>query len=311
MKMGRIPMLIGVLVVLALLTVALSACSVSWASPGQQGGVDLERYNALKDQVEDLRQQGRDVSRLDQIIADIDMWIAQDKVAEANLRLSDLESDLNNFDLLPTPARPPELVLPPASIYSPAPESGDTVLFETGFADPNTLTAWTGSFLQPDPGNMAEWKAQAGALCLDMGAGGMAWVGMIDVASGSWTDYVYSVDIYPLNTLEVGAIVRYQDGAFYRFRFLSGEYQGIPTRLLERVEGDEVTVLATAEGPGYDYMQWYNVQIVVNGSQIVVYLNGQDILQAMDGTLAAGQVGVYGLSNGNACFDNVRVTTVR
>lgn len=311
MKMGRILRYVGVLAAVVLLAVTLSACAVSWASPGQQDGVDLERYEALKAQVEELRQQGRDVSRLDQIIADIDMWIAQDKVAEANLRISDLESDLNNFDLLPTPNRPPELVLPPASVYSPAPESGDTVLLEEDFADPNTLDTWVWSFLQPDPGNMATWKAKAGALCLDMGAGGLTWVGMIDVASGSWTDLVYSVDIYPLNTLEVGAIVRYQDGAFYRFRFLSGEYQDIPTRLLERVEGDKVTVLATAEGPGYDYEEWYNVQIVVSGPQITVYLNGQNILQATDSSLDAGQVGVYGLSNGNACFDNVRVTTVR
>jgi len=311
MKMGRVLALVGVMAVVAALVVVLSGCAASAASPAPQGTVDLERYGALKARVEDLRAQGRDVSRLDQIVADIDMWIDQGKVAEANLRISDLESDLNNFDLLPTPNRPAGLVLPPAPAYEAVAEAGDTVLFQADFADPNVESAWTWSFLQQDPGNMATWKGQAGALCLDMGAGGMSWVGMIDVAGEAWADYVYSVDIYPLNTLEVGAIFRYQEGAFYRFRFLSGEYQDIPTRVLERVEGDQVTVLATAAGPGYDYDQWYNVQIVVSGSQLRVYLNGQLIIEAADGGLAKGQVGMYGLSNGNACFDNARVTTVR
>jgi len=48
MKMGRILRYVGVLAAVVLLAVTLSACAVSWASPGQQDGVDLERYEALK-----------------------------------------------------------------------------------------------------------------------------------------------------------------------------------------------------------------------------------------------------------------------
>jgi hypothetical protein len=311
MKMGRILVFVGLILVVALVVVFVFIDNPLRASPGLQGGVDIEHYNALKSQVEDLRKQGRDVSRLDQTIADIDYWIAQGKVSEANLRLLDLESDLNNFDNVPTPNRPAELVLPPAPAYDPAPETGGTVLFQDGFASPDALAAWQGSFLQQDPGNMATWVQKANALCLDMGAGGLSWVGLVDIAGESWDNYVYSVDIYPLGSLEVGAIVRYGNSSFYRFRFLSGEYKGVPTRLLERVDGDKVTVLAQAEGAGYATEQWYNVQVSVVGSQITVYLDGQPILQATDSGLTQGQVGVYGLSNGNACFDNVRVSSSR
>lgn len=307
-KTARVLVFVSLVVVVVLVLVAWNPLR---ASPGRQDGVDLERYNTLKSRVEELRSQGRDVSRLDQVIADIDAWIAQGKVAEANLRITDLESDLDIFDTALQATYPPEAALPPAPAYLPAPQSSGTVLFQEDFSSPDALAAWQGSFLQVDPGNMASWRLHQAALQLYLGAGGMQWVGMIDVAGQDWTDSVLSVDVFPRGSLEVGAIVRYQNGAFYRFRFLSGEYKGVPTRLLERVEGDKVTVLAQAEGPGYDYERWYNIQVAAVGSQLTVYLDGQSILQATDGQLTQGKAGVYGLSNGDAFFDNVRVTSAR
>ncbi|MGC8959181.1 MAG: hypothetical protein ACP5OO_05265 [Chloroflexia bacterium] len=281
------------------------------ATPVQQGEIDYERFATLKGRVNELRQQGYDVSSLERIVADVEYWIAQGKVFEANLRINDLEADLNdprNWGALPTP---PEVVLPPAPSAAPIPEAGATILFQEDFASPSALDVWQNLSLPPDPGNTAHWEVRQNALYLNMGAGSMQMVGMMNLVGDNWEDYVYSVDIYPLGNQEIGAVVRYQDGNFYRFRFLSWEHTRGPTRFLERVEKGQTTVLVAAEGPGYQYQRWYNVQIAVSGTRIAVYLDGQPVLQAEDDRLGRGQVGVFALSLGDVYFDNVRVSTVR
>lgn len=281
------------------------------ATPVQQGGIDYERFATLKARVDELRRQGYDVSSLEVIVSDVEHWIAQGKAFEANLRIGDLESDLSdprNWGARPSP---PPILLPPSPSTAPIPEAGTTILFQEDFSSPDTLNAWRSLFLPPDPSNMARWEVRQNALYLNMGAGSMQIVGMVNLVGEDWENYVYSVDIYPLGNQEIGVVFRYQDGRFYRFRFLSWEHTRGPTRLLERVENGQATVLAASEGPGYQYQQWYNVQIAVNGPRIAVYLDGQPILQAEDGRITRGQVGVFALSLGDVYFDNVRVRTVR
>lgn len=282
------------------------------AAPGQQGEeIDREQYAQLKGQVEDLRAQGHDVAHLEAIIADIDRWIAQDRVAEANLRIQDLEQALENLEQESPPTYRPEGPLPPAPSYAAIPQAGPEVLFAEDFSGDNVLSTWQSTFLQSAPGNMATWQQRQEALFLNMGAGGMQIVGTVAFAGEAWEDYVYSVDIFPTGNLEVGAIWHYQEKDFYRFRFLNYEHGDEGTRLLERVVGDEVTVLARADGPGYQPGQWYNVQIATQGGQIDVYLDGQPILEASDDALTGGKIGVYALSLGDVYFDNIQVTTVR
>ncbi len=311
LKTGRVVVFVALVAVVAVVLGVVLVGSPLRASPGRQEGIDLERYAALKSRVEALRQQGRDVSRLDRTITDIEYWIAQGKVDEANLRISDLESDVDNFDTLPPPIYATERSLPPAPAYAPAPESGGTVLLQEDFSGAGALAAWESRFLLEEPGNMATWALHLGALRLKLGGGGMQWVGMVDTVGQDWGDYVYSVDMLSYGAQEIGAVVRYGDGGFYRFRFLSEEHKGIPTRLLELVQGDQVVVLAQADGPGFDFMRWYNVQFVVRGNELVVYLDGQLLFKAADGALPRGKVGVYGLASGDAYFDNVRVISVR
>lgn len=311
LKLGRIVVFVVLVAVAAVVLGVVLAGNPLRASPGQQEGIDLERYAALKSRVEALRQQGRDVSRLDRTIADIDYWIAQGKVAEANLRISDLESDVNNFDTLPPPVYPTERSLPPVPVYAPAPESGGTVLLQEDFSGAGALAAWESKFLLEDPGNMATWALHLGALRLRLGGGGMQWVGMVDVVGQDWGDYVYSVDMLSAGAQEIGAVVRYSDGGFYRFRFLSDEHKGTPTRLLELVQEGKVVVLAQAEGAGFEFERWYNVQFVARGSDLAVYLDGQLLFKTSDDALPQGRVGVFGLASGDAYFDNVRVTSVR
>ena len=302
----------GLSVVLAIAVLRVVWGSPLRASPGlQEGEIDLETYTLLRAQVDTLREQGRDVSSLETVIADIDRWIAEDKVAEANLRIKDLEQALADFDLLVRPTYLPESDLPPAPVYLPVSQAGDTVLLEEDFAGVDVLNAWQREFLSFDPGNMAVWEQRQNALHLNMGAGGMQIVGMINVVGADWSDYVYSVDVFPEQNLEVGVVFRHHEGDFYRFRFLSYEHREQGTRLLERVTGQDVLVLDQADGPGYQLGQWYNVQVVVEGPQITVYLNGELVVQATDDVLSQGQVGVYALSLGDVYFDNVRVTTLR
>ncbi len=282
------------------------------AFPGRQTGIDLERFAALKARVDDLRRQGYDVSRLESTIADVEYWIAQGKAFEANLRIGDLEADLSDPRVWGAPPLPPQPTLPPAPPPAILPEAGDTVLLQEDFGSPQALNSWQSVFLSHDPGNMARWEIRQNALYLNTGAGGMQTVGLVNlIGNEEWTDYVYQVDLYALGNLEMGVVFRYLDGNFYRFRFLSWEYQGVPTRILERVEEGRSTVLATADGPGYQTQRWYSVQVVVRGPQITVYLDGQPILQTTDGQIDRGKVGVFALSLGDVYFDNVRVATVR
>jgi hypothetical protein len=80
---------------------------------------------------------------------------------------------------------------------------------------------------------------------------------------------------------------------------------------LERVHDGQATILAQAEGPGYEVRHWYNVQVVVDGAHLTVYLDGQVILQTNDDTLPHGQVGVFALSIGSVYFDNIQVAAIR
>lgn len=281
------------------------------ASPGHQEGIDLERFADLKARVERLRLQGHDVSRLDATIASIEQWISQGDVFAASLSIGDLQSDLDYFEAHGFPVYPTAEALPPAPRYPAIPEAGERVLFQDDFSSGGALSAWQEHAYPRDPGNMAFWELDQQALHLNLGAGSLSTIAMVQVAGQSYDNFVYSVDIYPQDNQEVGAVFRYQNDSYYRFRFLSGEHSGVPTRLLERVDGGQAVVLAAAEGRGFQPGQWYNVQIVARGSQIAVYLDGQPILQATDSQLARGQVGVFGLSLGNAYFDNVRVTEAR
>lgn len=283
------------------------------ASPGlQAGGIDLQHYVALKARVDDLRAQGQEVAHLDAIVADIEFWIAQDRVEEANLRIKDLEVALDNLAQESPPAYEDEGTLPPAPSYQPIPQAGGELLFAEDFSGEGVLAAWEDRFLRFDPGNMATWQQRQEALFLNMGAGGMQIVGMVAVAGeAAWTDIVYNVDLFPVGNLEVGAVFRYQDEGFYRFRLLSHERGVEGTRLLERVTEDEVVVLDRSDGPGYQPGRWYNVQIAAAGPQIAVYLDGQPVLEATDDVLTNGRVGAYALSLGDVYFDNIRVSKVR
>lgn len=301
--------------ILLLILLVMAVYFVAWnplrALPGGQGGIERERYEELKARVEELRQAGYDVSYLEIIIADIENWIRQNKVAEANLRIKDLEGALNDYVVRIPPTAAPDVVLPPVPPYTPVVNAGGKMLFEENFSDPGVLRKWESEILAQVPGTMATWECRQQALYLDQGGGSPEMVGMVYVAGQEWGDYVYSVDILPEGNLEVGVVFRYNKGNFYRFRFLSGEYNPVATRLLERIEGDKTVVLDKQDGPGYESGRWYNVQVVADGENLAVYLNGELILQATDRSLRQGKIGVYALSEGYVYFDNIRVMSMR
>ena len=305
----RIALLIGLLILIGL--GVLSFRLPLRASPGQPTGIDYERFAALKSRVDELRRQGYDVSRLETTISDVEYWIAQDKVFEANLRIADLEADLSDPRVWGAPPPLSPMVLPPAPPASPISDTGSHTLFQEDFASPEALNGWQGFPLSPSPDNTARWEIRQGALYLNMGGGSMEIVGMVNLLNQDWEDYVYSADIYAIGNQEVGVVFRCQGSNFYRFRFLSHEHTGNPTRFLEWVEGGKPMVLATADGPGYQPQRWYNVQIAARGPQITVYLDGQPILQATDYRSGRGRVGVFALSLGDVYFDNIRVSAVR
>jgi 3-keto-disaccharide hydrolase len=54
--------------------------------------------------------------------------------------------------------------------------------------------------------------------------------------------------------------------------------------------------------------QWYTFKIDAHGGHFTAYLNGKQMFQADDGTLAKGRIGVWSQNDSRVSFDNIRLT---
>lgn len=80
-------------------------------------------------------------------------------------------------------------------------------------------------------------------------------------------------------------------------------------RLIRKFVGGQFVDLVSQSG-GYNGGETYFVEIVAEGDQLEVWVDGGLMLQAVDDTLQSGTVGLACAAMQSAFFDNVKVTAI-
>ena len=123
------------------------------------------------------------------------------------------------------------------------------------------------------------------------------------VATQTWADYRFAVNISSSDNQALGVIFRYQDqDNYYRFSWCGAA----PCRRLEKQVKGVFKVLAQDSG-SYTVGQTYNVQILGKGSTLQVAIDGKAVFTVTDSSFARGGVGLYSNNNAGSNFDNVVV----
>lgn len=205
---------------------------------------------------------------------------------------------------------------PPTPTVGAAPAGGNSVasasLFSDSFENDTSLAKWEFvdlSFVIPE--DRALWGVLDGRLA-QRGTVGTRSPKPNPIAAfagpADQQDYTITAQVYDQYNGTAGLIVRRTGDSFYRFRTTSALYEASPRYALELVQGDKVTMIASAEGTGYPMREWVTLALKVSGSEITASMNGKTVLTATDATLASGQAGIYTLAMDEIFFDNVDVT---
>jgi fibronectin type 3 domain-containing protein len=116
-----------------------------------------------------------------------------------------------------------------------------------------------------------------------------------------WTDYSVTLDIMSDDDDDVGLMFRCQNGKnYYRF---SWDKQRNYRRLVKRVNGR--TSLLAEDNVPYVPGQWYDIEVVAQGSSLEVYVDCTLIFSVTDSSLSSGTVALYSWANAGGCFENI------
>ncbi|MEJ5364726.1 MAG: GDSL-type esterase/lipase family protein [Desulfosoma sp.] len=102
----------------------------------------------------------------------------------------------------------------------------------------------------------------------------------------------------------IGVMFRYQDDLNY-YRFSMSKRQSY--RKLEKRVGGVFKELASDTG-AYTPGAWYEIRIVNVGQRILVYVDGEPILAAVDDSLTHGSVALYNSRNDRSEYDSVSIS---
>lgn len=190
-------------------------------------------------------------------------------------------------------------------VYAIKPPKGDHYTF-------NTVTE-AGPFVDTFDGDLSQWTniSGSGAIVDDAGNDvyqhtGGSYVGAVSAVagSGSWTDYVFEVDVKKLSGTYFNLIFRYIDQDNY-YMVEGGASGGAQIKLWKRVAGTFSQIaspadLVTTNGT------WYHYVIQVEGSSIKVWADGALLFDVTDAAHSAGKIGLGGWKS-TVNFDNVLV----
>lgn len=185
------------------------------------------------------------------------------------------------------------------------PPKGDHYTFNTVTeADP---------FIDNFDGDLSQWTNITGSGTIVDDAGnsvyqhtGGSYVGAVSAVagSGSWTDYVFEVDVKKLSGTYFNLIFRYVDqGNFYMVE--GGSSSGNQIKLYKRVAGAFLQIAPPADLVTTNGI-WYYYVIQVEGPSIKVWEDGVLLFDVTDGAHSAGKIGLGGYSS-IVNFDNVLV----
>ncbi len=171
--------------------------------------------------------------------------------------------------------------------------SGWTMVDEGTLEGPSVWSAATGTLVQSaniysEPIDAAD-LAKPGTFAL--------------YTAGLWMDYRVRLTMRSDDDDALGVMFRYQDNDnYYRF---SWDSQRTYRRLVKRENG-LVTLLAE-DREQYVPGQTYQVEIVVQGPQLEVWLDGAQIFAVTDTSFASGTIALYAWANEGSAFDDVVV----
>jgi hypothetical protein len=121
-----------------------------------------------------------------------------------------------------------------------------------------------------------------------------------------WTDYQFSLIICSNDDDSIGVMFRYQDANnYYRFEW---DKQRKYCRL---VKCDSGNFKLLKEGTDfYVTDRWYDLDIVVQGTILKVYIDDVIIFSHEDGSLSSGSIALYSWGNEGSCFDDILVESL-
>lgn len=176
----------------------------------------------------------------------------------------------------------------------------------------NTVTK-AGPFVDNFDGDLSQWTniTGSGAIVDDAGNNvyqhiGGSYVGAVSAVagSGSWTDYVFEVDVKKLSGTYFNLVFRYVDQDNY-YMVEGGSSGGNQIKLWKRVAGAFSQIAPPADLVTTNGI-WYYYEIQVEGPSIKVWEDGVLLFDVTDGAHSVGKIGLGGYSS-TVNFDNVLV----
>jgi hypothetical protein len=121
-----------------------------------------------------------------------------------------------------------------------------------------------------------------------------------------WTNYRAKLKLRSTDNDSLGLMFRHVDADnWYRF---SWDSQLNQRRLVKKVGG--VYTLLAADNVPYVIGQNYQVEVIAQGSQLEVWIDGVRIFQVTDAALNSGSVGLYSWQNNAAFFDDLQINAI-
>jgi hypothetical protein len=125
-----------------------------------------------------------------------------------------------------------------------------------------------------------------------------------------WRDYTLSANFYDVRNGLSGLVAYYTPAGHYRIVFYNSVAAEEPEIVLEKIVGDTVQVLASAEGAGYSNEAWHTLTLSIAGTTLSAEIDGASVLTAEDSQpLTGGQAGVLTRAFGAIFFDELIITT--
>ncbi len=125
----------------------------------------------------------------------------------------------------------------------------------------------------------------------------------IDYITAAWTDYRVRLTMRSDDDDARGVMFRYQDNDnYYRF---SWDSQRTYRRLVKREDG--VFTLLAEDAVPYVVGQTYQVEIIAQGPQLEVWIDGVQIFAVTDTSFASGTIALYAWADEGSTYDDIVV----
>lgn len=204
----------------------------------------------------------------------------------------------------PTPPTP-TMGQPPAQAAPALSSAGATSLTPN-----NLLAGWLVVDSPPAlPGEEGLWVERKGHLAQN-GVKPAASLSASETALMSpdaYGDVTISVSFYDARNGNVGLIARESGAGFYRVRLQAAPSYDGTAFVVEKVVGGAAAALMLNTGePLYEPHSWHTFALSVQGTKILVSLDGQVFAEVADAApLPAGRVGLYTRALGGISFDQI------